>query len=123
MYGNPCGRLGAYTDASRRDAVVFNGAQQLSWAPSSNNANGGVPWWQGPLETITGAVVQQIGGSTPPYSPGTYDPVGYSVPVAEPAPIAAAAPALAAGAPAIGGMNTLLLAGLAIAGLKVAGVF
>lgn len=92
---NPCGGLGATTVVESEPA-----------------------WWEQPLETITGAVATRIGGSTSPYSPGTYGygDTGYT---AAPLPgveaVAVAEPGMSTG-------NMLLLTGLGIAGLRMAGV-
>lgn len=107
MHRNPCGDgLGLW---------VGEGAD----AVQVEEDGGGGAWWEAPLATIAQATASRIGGSTSPYSPGTYsygDP-GYAY---YPQPVQLPPPAPAFGITPMGGV---LIAGIALLGLKVAGVF
>ncbi len=101
--------LGAWADGAEVAQVV-----------EIETVQSGTAWWEAPLQTITTAVAGRIGGSTSPYSPGTYnygDPgFNYTPPPVQVAP----APAPAFG---ISPVQGLAIAGVALVALKVAGVF
>ena len=92
MYGsNPCGAgLGAHSFGE----PTLNGGNGPNGYGNGNG--GGSSWWEQPAAQIGGAIAQRIGGSTSPYSPGTYrygDP-GYNVPVTYPTQMVTRAPAM-----------------------------